>query len=233
MRRLLSTSWTGHAKRAVFATTMILFTTIDAGWTGAEPPAFPQLKSVSLAGFQVTEGTIEELPNGHLSVSSSKMRAVVPSSTSPTAEVRFKYLGPMARASTLGSGEIRRQLGLKLRAQDPCNLLYVMWRLEPKPGIVVSIKLNPGQHSSSECENGGYHNIKPLHAAPVPELVPGVSHSLRAEMKKDDLAVMVDDRVVWEGPVGNQALRLEGPVGLRTDNSRVEFQFFVESGKPR
>ncbi|MBZ5537408.1 MAG: hypothetical protein LAO31_15745 [Acidobacteriia bacterium] len=147
--------------------------------------------------------------------------------------MRFRYLGPTERGSALGSGEMRRQLGLKLRAQDPCNLLYVMWRLEPKPGIVVSIKLNPGQHASSECENGGYRNIKPLRTAPVPELKTGVSHSLRAEMKGDNLTVMADDRVVWEGPIGNQALKLKGPVGLRTDNSRLEFQMFVDSGIPR
>jgi hypothetical protein len=233
MRRNLCTSKTGHASGVLVAMTAILLISFGAGWNGAESSSPSELKIVSHEGFQVTEGAIDKLPNGHLSVSSSKMRAVVPSSTLPIAEVRFKYLGPTAQGLALGSGEMRRQLGLKLRAQDPCNLLYVMWRLAPKPGIVISIKLNPGQHTSSECENGGYRNIRPLRAAPVPELEPGGSHSLRAEMKGDNLTVKVDDRVVWEGSVGSQALTLEGPVGLRTDNSRLEFQFFVGDEKPR
>jgi len=191
------------------------------------------LNRMTRSQFQVTEGEIEELPTGLLSVTSPKMRAVVPSSTSPVAEIRFKYLGSTIKDVALGSGEMRRQLGLKLRAQDPCNLIYVMWRLEPKPEIVVSIKLNPGQHSSSECENDGYRNIKPLHAAPVPELEVGAFHSLMAEMKGENLTVMVDKRIVWEWPLGGQAMSLEGPVGIRTDNGRFEFEFLAGTFKPR
>ncbi|MBZ5554066.1 MAG: hypothetical protein LAO21_15225 [Acidobacteriia bacterium] len=123
-------SRTGHPKRLLVAMAMILFTTFEPGWTSAKSPDPLQLKSVPLAGFQVTEGAIDVLPNGDLSVSSPKMRAVVPSAISPIAEVHFKYLGPTAGSSPLGSGEMCRQFGLKLRAQDPCNLLYVMWQAD-------------------------------------------------------------------------------------------------------
>ena len=41
-------------------------------------------------------------------------------------------------------GELRRQFGLKLRAQDACNLVYVMWRIEPASKLVVSIKCRTG-----------------------------------------------------------------------------------------
>ena len=30
--------------------------------------------------------------------------------------------------------DARRQVGLKLRARDGCNVVYVMWRIEPKAG---------------------------------------------------------------------------------------------------
>jgi hypothetical protein len=104
--------------------------------------------------------------------------------------------------------------------------------LEPKPGVVVSIKQNPGQHSSAECENGGYRNIKPVHASSVPEVEPGAFHSLQAEMKGEYLTVRVDHRTVWEGSLGSEALGLEGPVGVRTDNGRFEFEFFAGGLKP-
>ncbi|MBZ5536610.1 MAG: hypothetical protein LAO31_11695 [Acidobacteriia bacterium] len=70
-------SRTRHPKQLLVAMAMILFTTFEPGWTGAKSPDPPQIKRVPLARFQVTEGTIDELPNGDLTVSSSKMRAVV------------------------------------------------------------------------------------------------------------------------------------------------------------
>ena len=72
----------------------------------------------------------------------------------------------------LASGEMRRQFGLKLRAEDACNLVYAMWRIEPESKLVVSVKSNPGQHTSAQCGNRGYQNIKPLHSSPLPSLRP-------------------------------------------------------------
>jgi len=73
----------------------------------------------------------------------------------------------------LGSGELRHQFGLKLRAQDACNLVYAMWRIEPESKLVVSVKTNPGEHSSAECGNRGYQNIKPRRSSPVPKPASG------------------------------------------------------------
>lgn len=63
---------------------------------------------------------------------------------------------------TMGTaqGEIRRQFGLKLHAQDACNLVDVIWRVDPESKLVVSVKRSPSQHSSAECGNRGYQNIK-------------------------------------------------------------------------
>ena len=101
--------------------------------------------SVARANLCVTEGAIEELPGERLSVSVSKMRAYVNAFTPQLVEGRFTYLGPTENEARLGSGELRRQFGLKLRAQDACNLVYAMWRIEPESKLVVSVKNNPGQ----------------------------------------------------------------------------------------
>ena len=170
----------------------------------------------------VTEGAIDKTPNARLSVDVPKMRAYVNTWVSQSIEAHFTYLGSTAQESRLGSGQTRRQLGLKLRAQDPCNLVYAMWRIEPESKLVVSVKRNPTQHTSAECGNRGYQNIKPRHFAAVPHLRPGDSHILRAEMHGEDLRVFADDVEVWEGSVGPEAVGLEGPVGIRSDNVRLE-----------
>jgi len=136
----------------------------------------------------------------------------------------------------LGSGTIRRQLGLKLRAQDPCNLVYAMWRIDPESKLVVSVKRNPNAHTSRDCGNRGYKNIKPRRASAVPRLQPAQSHTLRAEMKQDELRVFVDNHAVWEGSVGADAASLEGPVGIRSDNARLDFEIMAreyEGNHPR
>jgi hypothetical protein len=96
-----------------------------------------------------------------------------------------------------------------------------MWRFEPESKIVVSIKSNPGQMRSSECGNRGYQNIKPRRSVPMPELRPGDTHSLRASIAGEQLRVLVDNRVVWEGGLGSDAESLAGPVGIRSDNVRL------------
>jgi hypothetical protein len=170
----------------------------------------------------VAEGTIEEGAGQRLSVSAPKMRAYVNRWTSQTIEAHFTYLGPTRDEAKLGSGEMRRQFGLKLRAQDPCNLVYVMWRIAPESKLVVSVKTNPGQHTSAECANRGYQNIKPLRGSPVPILRPGESHTLHAKINGEQMSVWVDNSPVWEGSVGPEALRFDGPVGIRSDNAKLE-----------
>jgi hypothetical protein len=189
-----------------------------------------KLMQIPRGNFCVTEGTIDELPRQRLSVNAPKMRAYVNAATSQTVEAYFTYLGATENESPLGSGEMRRQFGLKLRAQDACNLVYAMWRIEPESKLVVSVKSNPGQHSSAQCGNRGYRNIKPYHSAPVPALRSGEAHSLRAEMNRAELKVFADRVLVWEGTVGPDALNFDGPVGIRSDNARL--QLTLSAGQP-
>jgi hypothetical protein len=180
--------------------------------------------SVPHAKLCVTEGSIDRGSGNRLSVNVPKMRAFVTVLTSQEVEVHFTYLGETPGEKPLGSGEMRRQVGLKLRAQDPCNLVYAMWRIEPSSELVVSLKSNPGQHTSAECGNRGYRNIKAVHSSPVPPLQPGTVHTLRGEMNGAELRVYADNRLVWEGGVGPLGGSLNGPVGIRSDNVRWELE---------
>jgi hypothetical protein len=183
------------------------------------------LQPVARANLCVTEGTIEALPGAQLSVNVAKMRAYVNAFTPPVAQARFTYLGSPPSEAPLASGEMRRQFGLKLRAQNACNLVYAMWRFDPEDKVVVSVKSNPGQHTSAECSNHGYQNIKPRRSSPVPALRPGDPHTLRAEMSGAELRVYADNSVVWEGSLPPEALSFDGPVGMRSDNVRLQVEF--------
>lgn len=195
---------------------------------GLPAPTSPvRVVAVPHAKLCITEGALEDLNDSRLAVNVPKMRAFVAAATPQVAEARLTYLGPTSADARLGSGEMRRQFALKLRAQDGCNLVYAVWRIEPESRIVVSIKRNPGMHASSECGNGGYRNIKPRRSSAVPRLTPGASHSLLAEMNGSEMRVSVDGAVVWEGDLGPEALAIDGPVGVRTDNGRFEFQFLT------
>jgi hypothetical protein len=184
----------------------------------------PHLSPVSKANLCVTEGAIDSLPGQRLAVDVAKMRAYVNAYTQPEAQARFTYLGATPNEAPLASGEMRRQFGLKLRAQDACNLVYAMWRIEPESKLVVSVKSNPGEHSSGQCGNRGYQNIKPRRSSPVPTLEPGATHTLRAQMNGAEMQVFADNSLVWEGPVGQDALRFDGPVGIRSDNARLQIE---------
>src|ERR1700690_1412476 len=137
------------------------------------PGSEPNMHRVGRNMLCITEGALEELPGQRLVVRVPKMRAYVNRWTSQTIAAQFTYLGPTRNESKLGSGETRRQFGFKLRAQDPCNLVYAMWRIEPQSKLIVSIKANPGKNTSAACGNQGYRNIQPLHHSPLPVLRPG------------------------------------------------------------
>ena len=172
----------------------------------------------------VTEGALEQAPDHGLLVNVPKMRAYVNELTPPAVEAQITYQGRTENEVPLGSGEMRRQFGFKLRAGDACNLIYAMWRIEPESKMVVSVKFNPGQHTSKECGNRGYKNVKATRSRPVPALRVGETHVLRAEMTGDRLSVFVDGAPVWEGSVGTEAGAMHGPVGIRSDNARLQIQ---------
>jgi len=187
----------------------------------------PSLQLIKRDQFCVTNGAISTLPNGRLEIDTPSSRAVVQMDTAQTAEIHFRYLGPSKESKPLASGEMRRQIGLKLRAQDTCNLLYTTWHIEPDSKIAVSIKRNVGKHTHEECGAGGYLNIEARRKVEPPKILSGEWHTLRSELHGNDLTIFADGIVVWEGALGNGLSKINGPVGLRTDNARFEFDYYA------
>jgi len=183
---------------------------------------------VQPSDFAVPDGKIEKAAGNRLMVSTKEMRATLKFPTPQDATVKFTYLGPTKEVSRLGNGEVRSQFGLKLRAQDTCNTVYIMWHFSPDQKIAVSVKRNPGKRTHADCLDNGYiNNRKPRVSAAPPPVHPDQPHTLNASMHGSNLAVKADDRVVWEGDLGRVALEFDGPVGLRSDNAHVVFDFLV------
>jgi hypothetical protein len=216
------------SRKAPTTTLLIVVLCCSFGGAVAAPPE-PPLQRIGKEQLCVTNGIVSALPDGRLAIDTPSSRAVVRVMTEQTAEVRFRYLGPSKASKPLASGELRRQIGLKLRAQDTCNLVYVMWHIEPDSKFAVAIKRNPDKHTHAECHAGGYVPIKPLHSVDLPRVEPGESHSLRAELHGRALSVSADGRPVWEGTLGSEAATFDGPVGFRTDNARFEFEYYAGS----
>jgi hypothetical protein len=199
----------------------------------ASPPPGGPLGPLAVDALCVTSGAAEPHGMARFAVSAPTFRAVSTSASNTRAELRFTYLGPTATTRALGSGAIRQQLGLKLRAQDPCNLVYAMWRLEPESRLVVQVKRNPGARTSAECGNKGYATVKPLLSAQVPPIAVGSSHVLSAELHGSTLDVKADGILVWKGDLGADALAIDGPVGVRSDNVHFEAELATPTGGAR
>jgi hypothetical protein len=180
--------------------------------------------------WRVKRGHIAALSDGRARVREPKMRAVVDASDGSEAELRFTVLGPSDGAAPLASGELRRQVGIKLRAADGCNLLYVMWRVEPKAQLVVSVKRNPGQRTHRECGARGYRNlVARAGVQPAAPLAVNVEHRLHAKLEGRMLRVWADRALAWEGDLGDDALELRGPAGVRSDNLALDLDLLVRA----
>ncbi|MDE3174764.1 MAG: hypothetical protein KGM15_01475 [Pseudomonadota bacterium] len=192
------------------------------------------LKPIAPSDICVTNGELTPRPGGRLGVDSASSRAVLTSIGPQAAEIRFTFLGVSARTKPLASGELRQQIGLKLRAADTCNLIYAMWHIAPDSRVAVSVKRNPGQSTHQQCGAHGYDNLKASEPGSPPPITRGSSHVLRAELRGSTLTVSADGALAWRGDLGAKIAGLDGPVGLRTDNARFVFTYFAakSSGAP-
>jgi hypothetical protein len=198
-----------------------------AGVSGALAQTATQ---ASIGDLCVTEGALERGADGRLTVTAPAMRAFATLGIGDAAETRFSYLGATEVQSHLGSGAVREQFGLKLRAQDPCNLVYVMWRIAPDSRLVVQVKTNPVQHTSAECGNHGYQTIKPRTFGRLPQLPRGQAHTLRAQISGNELRAWVDGKLAWLGDFGTAPVPPAGPIGVRSDNAQITFSLAVGPG---
>ncbi|MBV8762850.1 MAG: hypothetical protein JO257_36535 [Deltaproteobacteria bacterium] len=190
-------------------------------------PTAPTAKVVAVAPDQmcVTHGVVQ----GSV-VSDPEVRAVSTTSGGDAASLTFKMHDWPTETKALRSGDVRHQLGLKLRAADGCNLVYVMWRLDPpKPSVEVQVKSNPGAATNDECGTSGYTRVKPDHRGKIPYASPGEQHTLQAQIDGDALTAWVDGAVAWTGELPAIARDLKGPAGIRSDNLAYEIVTFAAS----
>lgn len=179
-------------------------------------------RSVDPTQLVVTSGAIDALGSMRFQTRSSTLRAQLRDGLLAALELEFRYLGPSASAAPLASGELRRQIGIKLRAKDSCNVVYVMWHIEPRTALEVSFKSNPGQSQHRECGDRGYTFLRPRWTAQPTPIEVGARHTLLAEIKDDELSVFADGALRWVGALPAAALALDGPAGLRADNGSFE-----------
>jgi hypothetical protein len=213
----------------------------DESW--ATPPPSPSnppppedasqatLAQVDLSQVCVESGRIDPGEGGKLSLRTAGVRAVCANTLGAAVDIAFTYRGPSKETAPLASGELRRQIGLKLRAQDTCNLVYVTWHVAPTTGIHVSVKLNPGQKTHAECADRGYRNVLPTSKRDVAPIQVGERHTLAARIDGSTLRVAVDGAPAWEGTLPPEAFTIDGPVGIRSDNGEFDVELRAAPGK--
>jgi hypothetical protein len=200
----------------------------------AQQGSLPELQRINRGRLCVTNGIVSGLADDRLAVDTPSSRAIIQAdaenAADQIAEIQFRYLGPSQESRPLASGELRRQIGLKLRAQDSCNLIYAMWHIEPDTRVAVSIKQNSALHTHEQCGAHGYLNFKSQTG--VAPIHPGETHTLRAELHGKDMTVTADGKIAWQGSLGRELALPFGPPGFRTDNARFAFDYFA-SAAPR
>lgn len=215
----------------------LLLLAAAAGCTGSRTEAAPsssaatrapsiEINAVGSDALCLTRG---ELAKG-ASIEVPTMRGYALGAGGDAAQLVFTYRGESPGSRALASGDVRRQIGLKLRAQDGCNVIYVMWRLDPRPKLDVSVKLNPGQTTHEQCGADGYTKVRTRTKYFVPAFEHGSTHTLRAEITGDEIFAWVDGRLAFHGRLPNGARTIAGPAGLRSDNTAFDL---VELAAPR
>ena len=180
---------------------------------GATPARIP-LAPVAPGAICVTKGTLF----GGRSVDVTTFRGVALQTSGDAGALGFFYRGQSREVRALASGGIRRQIGLKLRAANGCNLVYVMWRFDPGPQVEVSIKTNPGMRVHRECGVRGYQKLRPQYQRAVSAPREGAVHWMQAEIVDDQLLAWIDGQLAWSGTLPETARTISGPSGIRSDN---------------
>ncbi len=217
-----------EGRRAESAKTELSSSPVAASERGGNPPALDRIDPSRIC---VESGRVDPATGGLLAVRTAGMRAYASSTQGDAVELAFTYRGPSQESAPLASGELRRQIGLKLRARDTCNVVYVTWHVAPTSGIHASVKSNPGKSTHAECGDRGYINLKPSWTRDVPAIQPGERHTLAARIEGRTLRVSVDGAPAWEGALPAEAFLFDGPVGIRSDNGEFDLDLRAAAGR--
>lgn len=170
---------------------------------------------------------IETDANSRSEVLTSLSRAVVTGNADQKVKVNFTTVGFVD--DPVNNPNNHKQMALKLKAANSCNVLYVIWDADGGP-IVVANKRNDGIVDT--CGPKGYSVIVPSASSPVPALVVGSSHTLQADYVDPVLNVYADGNLVWNGTIGKNLVPYSGPVGLRTDGMQFKFDVYTKLFTP-
>ncbi len=190
----------------------------------------PELMDFSKAPLFKATGTFE-----------TSVTEAVPDDNS--ALLAFYYVSPIMPMIPLEDGELRRQVGVRLRGENDCNAVYIMWfvgtssddtEVSTRPeGIYIQEKLNPGMTTQAECHDHGFTThgpvlsgvAKDISGLPgtskwvLPMVTPGSVHWLVGAILPSGQAVaMADGHLVASVKLSDEALALHGLGGLRQDN---------------
>lgn len=176
-----------------------------------------EVKPIDKADVCVTKGAITDNV-----VSEPTMRGYAVGAGGDAVSLKFTYKGETQNTRELASGEARRQIGLKLRAQDSCNVVYVMWRLDPRPKLDVSVKFNPNMKTHEQCGANGYTKVRAYKKTFIPAFEYDKTHTMRAEIVGDELFAWIDGKLLWQSRLPESARLIHGPAGIRSDNVQFD-----------
>lgn len=180
------------------------------------------------SGFVVTSGALADGADGELAVSQPVTRAVVRDGLPQAARLEFVLHG---RSDGVG---VYERFGLKLRAKNSCNVLYIMWQFAPVEAVIVKLKSNPGLVTHEECGTAGYLTLARWNQSEstFPTARDGAVHVLQAtlaEVEGRGYTLSVQADTFTSPDVGLDFAELQdinGPCGFRADNVNVTFHFF-------
>ena len=183
--------------------------------------------------LRVSLGEISQTKSGYLTVVGPKERAVRTSGEHSSAVLQFRYRGPSEKTALLDSGSLVRQIGLKMRAMNTCNLLYIMWRIKPTEELYIAIKRNPGKVTYKDCQARGYTQLarvplKPFGITAATQKPHRLGATVTESAGRFTCTVTIDGRTIWSRNIDPKHITdLKGPVGMRSDNGSFIFKLFV------
>jgi hypothetical protein len=198
----------------------------------AAPLAAGKVEPVSPGALDVTSGKVKPLRSGLLQIDHNSVRAVQMGRWARNGKIRFESRGQTAELKPFKSGIVKEQIGLKLRAMDGCNLVYVMWTLHPKEEITVRTKENPNKTESEDCESDGYTLLDTYRVPQKKSARNRRTSRLQADFvskgNRHHVLVYVDNVRVLQVRIPHSFVStVNGPVGLRSDNGRFRLRFWT------
>lgn len=148
--------------------------------------------------------------------------------------LEVKYNGKTRKKKPLKSGIIERQVCLKLKSPNTCNVLYICWN-----GVDIGeefINIQTKRNASilkrkcrglGKCDGEGYDQPIATIQLQNKTLLDQKFHTLSAQIVKSEkrLIVCVDNAIVYRG-LFDLPIELNGTSGIRSQNGKFLCRFY-------